>query len=253
MNELLNQTLGKVNRNRNLYKSSEFAVRDHLLNPILTYLGWDVTDADFVIPNDTSEQGSVQGYALVKGGKRISFVEPKNISENLIDHIPSLTQHCQQEEVEFGILSTGTRWMLLKTFGTDLKPKDRIVWQIDLEHDTPMIINKRFKSIDYQNIERIEHLLEKEKILNDAWEGYLRNSDAMNSQIAELFISKISVSYPNIEFDGEDTKVFYRKKLKELIQRNNPLSTSLPERSVSRGSLQSIDIHEQEGEPSSQE
>jgi predicted type IV restriction endonuclease len=243
MNELLNQTLGKVNRNRNLYKTSEYAVRDHLLNPILTFLGWDITDADFVIPNDGSEKGDVPGFALVKDGKRISFVEPKNLSENLIDHITSLTIHCQHEEVEFGILSTGTRWMLLKTFGIDLKPQDRIVWQIDLERDSPMNITKRFKSIDYQNIERIEHLLEKEKILNDAWEGFLRNPESLTTQIAELFIHKISVAYPSIEFDEEDTRAFYRKKLKELIQqRSIPLVAQMVEMNRGKGTRQGIEI-----------
>jgi predicted type IV restriction endonuclease len=251
MNELINQTLGKVNRNRNLYKSSEYAVRDHLLNPILTYLGWDITDADFVIPNDGTEQGHVPGYALVKGGKKISFVEPKNLSENLNDHIQSLTHHCQHEEVEFGILSTGTRWMLLKTFGTDLKPKDRIVWQIDLEHDSPMNINKRFKSIDYLNIERIEHLLEKEKILNDAWEGYLRNPDTLNNQIAELFIQKIAVAYPNIEFDSDDTRLFYKKKLKELTHLKSLLQSNLMmEKGRGKGNLQQIELDTTEGESS---
>jgi predicted type IV restriction endonuclease len=251
MNELINQTLGKVNRNRNLYKSSEYAVRDHLLNPILTYLGWDITDADFVIPNDGLEQGQVPGYALVKGGKKISFVEPKNLTENLNDHIQSLTMLCQHEEVEFGILSTGTRWMLLKTFGTDLKPKDRIVWQIDLEHDSPMNISKRFKSIDYLNIEKIEQLLEKEKILNDAWESYLRNPDFLNQQISELFIQKIAVSYPNIEFDGEDTKLFYRKKLKELTNLKVALQAGpMFEKARGKGNLQPVKMDEPEGESS---
>ncbi|MES2732751.1 MAG: hypothetical protein V4714_13425 [Bacteroidota bacterium] len=243
MNELLNQTLGKVNRNRNLYKSSEFAVRDHLLNPILTYLGWDITDADFVIPNDGTEKGDVPGYALVKNGKKISFVEPKNLSENLLDHITSLTMHCQHEEVEFGILSTGTKWMLLKTFGIDLKPQDRIVWQIDLERDSPMNITKRFKSIDYQNIERIEHLLEKEKILNNAWESFLRNPDSLAPQIAELFIHKISGSYPSIEFDEEDTRNFYRKKFKELIQqRTMPLVAQMVEKNRGKANKQGLEV-----------
>lgn len=248
MNELINQTLGKVNRNRSLYKSSAYAVRDHLLNPILTYLGWDITDADFVIPNDGPKQGQIPGYALVKGGNKISFVEPKNLTENLNDHIQSLTIFCQHEEVEVGILSTGTRWMLLKTFGTDLKPKDRIVWQIDLEQDTPMNITKRFKSIDYLNIERIEQLLEKEKILNDAWENYLRDPDALNQQIAELFIQKIAVSYPSIEFDGEDTKLFYQKKLKELTDRKIALQTGqLFNKTREKGPFQPVKVDAPEG------
>ena len=250
MNELINQTLGKLNRNRNLYKTSEFAVRDHLVNPILTHLGWDVTDAEYVIPNQTTDEGSTPGYVLVKEGKTLSFVEPRGLAEDLQDHIPTLVLHCQRAGVEFGILSNGLQWMLLKTFGTGLKPKERIVWQINLERDSPMSITKRLRSVDHQHIGKIENLLEKEKVLHDAWENYLRQPDELNVKIAEVFISKVAEQHPNIEFDGEDTRLFYRRKLKDLTyHRQLPGLGQTLELPRSRGELPGAGLNGEKGEP----
>jgi hypothetical protein len=104
MNTLIKETLDKVSENRKIYENGEYAVRDHLINPILNYLGWNTSNPKFVIPNLTTVDRDIPDYTLFKNGMKILFVEAKNLSVDLKNEIQQLARYCYNEGTEFGIL-----------------------------------------------------------------------------------------------------------------------------------------------------
>ena len=137
MKDIIGQAVEKAKKNRALYQRSEMATRDHLINPILNELGWLISDPDRVVPNEPSEEGGKPDYTLKKEGRIISFVEAKKLSASLDDHINQLAKYCYAQGAEFGILTNGIQWMLLRTFEPGKKLPDRVVWQIDLKKVDP--------------------------------------------------------------------------------------------------------------------
>ena len=92
-NELLSKTIDKVSSNRNLYGRSEVAVRDQLINPILTFLGWDTSDPGLVIPNARTEDNNIPDYTLIKNAVTQAYVEAKKITLNLKSRTILLTKN----------------------------------------------------------------------------------------------------------------------------------------------------------------
>jgi predicted type IV restriction endonuclease len=83
--------------------------------------------------NAPDEDGKVPDYTLIKEGKTTLIVEAKNLSADLKNKkiINQLAFYCFNSGIDFGVLSNGVKWLLFKTFENN--PKDRIVWQVDLE------------------------------------------------------------------------------------------------------------------------
>ena len=217
MDTLIKETLDKVSENRKIYENGEYAVRDHLINPILNCLGWSTSNPKFVIPNLKTEGRDIPDYTLFKNGMRILFVEAKNLSVDLKNEIQQLARYCYNEGTEFGVLTNGINWILFRTFLKGTTLKERIIWEIDLEKDSEELVTSKLKTINYNNIENIEKHIRKDKVLDNAWENFLNNPDYLSAKFGHIFKDSIDVNSIDTEFQDEEVEFYLKLRFRELI------------------------------------
>lgn len=221
MNEIeniLKEILEQVIEFRNDYASNEQAVRTQLIEPILNVLGWKTSNPKFVRPNAPDEDGKIPDYTLIKNGKTTLFVEAKNLSidlqnKNIIDQ---LANYCFKSGIDFGVLTNGVKWLLFKTF--EKNPKDRIVWQVDLEKDKIDYVAKSLSSFAYSNIDILDTLLKKSKILDNNWNSLIESTDSIVTIISQKLLGKIKSTEPTFKIDHNDLKAFTKGKIEELFE-----------------------------------
>jgi len=215
---ILRETLEQVNEFRNDYLSNEQAVRTQLIDPILNVLGWKTSNPKFVRPNAIGDDGKIPDYTLLKNGKKTLIVEAKNLTIDLQDKkiIDQLANYCFQYGIDFGILTNGVKWLLFKTF--EKNPKDRIIWQVDIENDKIEEVAQKLSSFSYHDIDTLDTLLKKNKVLDNAWETLIKSTECIVSIIAQKLSEKVKTIDPHLEIDLSDIKSFTKGKIIELFE-----------------------------------
>jgi len=216
--KLLKETLEQVVEFRGDYISNEQAVRTQLIEPILNVLGWKTSNPKFVRPNAPDEDGKIPDYTLLKNGKTTLIVEAKNLSADLQNKniIDQLANYCFKSGIDFGILSNGVKWLLFKTF--EKNPKDRIVWQVDIENDKIENVAKNLSSFAFSNIDTLDTLLKKSKILDDGWKSLIVSTDSIASIVSQKLVEKIKSIEPTFKIDSNDLISFTKGKIEELFE-----------------------------------
>lgn len=215
---ILKEILEQVVEFRGDYSTNEQAVRTQLIEPILNALGWKTSNPKFVKPNAPDEDGKIPDYTLLKNGKTTLIVEAKNLSIDLRDKkiIDQLANYCFKSGIDFGILTNGIKWLLFKTF--EKNPKDRIIWQVDLENDKYEIVVRNLTSFSYSNIDTLDTLLKKSKILDNAWKNLIESTDSVISIVAQKLLDKIKSTEPGFKIDFNDLKTYTDGKIIELFE-----------------------------------
>ncbi|MCK9483906.1 MAG: type I restriction endonuclease [Candidatus Marinimicrobia bacterium] len=215
---ILKETLQQVIEFRNDYVSNEQAVRTQLIEPILNILGWKTSNPKFVRPNAPDEDGKIPDYTLLKDGKTTLIVEAKNLSVDLQNKniIDQLANYCFKSGIDFGVLTNGVKWLLFKTF--EKIPRDRIVWQVDLEKDKIDYVARSLSSFAYSNIDTLDSLLKKSKILDNNWKLLIGSTDSIVTIISQKLLEKIKSTEPTFKIDPNDLKTFTKGKLTELYE-----------------------------------
>jgi len=217
---ILKELSDRIREYKNDYISNEQAVRTQLIEPILNALGWITSNPRFVRPNAPNEDGKIPDYTLLKHGKTILIVEAKNLNIDLQDKkiIDQLANYCysSQQGIDFGVLTNGVNWLLFKTF--EKNPKDRIIWQVDIENDKLENVAQNLLSLSFNNIDTLDSLLKKSKILEKIWESSFGSTDSIISIVAKNFAEKIKNADPHLKIDFSDIKSFTEGKIKELFE-----------------------------------
>ncbi len=218
MTEIIQETLERITEFRDNYVSNEQAVRTQLIEPILNGLGWKTANPKFVKPNAPDEDGKIPDYTLLKNGKTTLIVEAKNLSVDLQNKkiIDQLAHYCFNRGIDFGILSNGIKWLLFKTF--EKNPKDRIVWEVDLEVDKPEFVAQSLKSFSYQNIDLLDTLLKKSKLLDDVWKSSIKTTDDIIALVSDIIYNKVKKSNPGFKIESSDIQAYTRNKIDELFE-----------------------------------
>lgn len=216
--ETISETIERIVDYRNNYISNEQAVRTQLIEPILNELGWKTANPKFVKPNAPDEYGKIPDYTLIKNNKTTLIVEAKNLSVDLQNKIiiDQLANYCFKSGIDFGILSNGIKWLLFKTF--EKNPKDRIIWEIDLENDKIDFVANSLYSFAYDNIDTLDLLLKKSKLLDEAWKLLIESTDSVISIISEKLLSKVKSKEPQFKIESSDLKSYTKNKINELFE-----------------------------------
>jgi len=215
---ILKEILEQVIEFRNHYTSNEQAVRTQLIEPVLNVLGWKTANPKYVRPNALGEDGKIPDYTLLKNVKETLIVEAKNLSIDLKTKsiIDQLSAYCYNRGIKFGVLTNGVKWLLFKTF--ELNPKDRIIWQVDLEKDKIENVARSLKLLAYEDIEALDALLDKDKSLNKGWISLIESTESIVTIISQKLLEKIKVTDPTFKIDPNDLKTFTQGKLSELYE-----------------------------------
>jgi hypothetical protein len=181
-------------------------------------LGWKTSNPKFVRPNAPDEDGKIPDYTLLKNGKTTLIVEAKNLKVDLQDKkiIDQLANYCFKSGIEFGVLTNGIKWLLFKTF--ERNPKERIVWQVDIENDKIEYVARNISSFAYTNIDTLETLLKMSKLLDNGWKALIESTDSFVTIIAQKLLEKIKITEPTFKIDFNDLKTFTKGKIGELFE-----------------------------------
>ncbi len=219
LNETLARIVEKIKKFRPLYEQSEQAVRDQIVNPILRDLGWDPENPEDVQPNVSTEEG-VPDYALIKNGKKILFIETKNLGIVDIEQrevIRQLAKYSFSEGTKYGVLTNGAIWVLIRSFEEGTTLTERIVWKTDIENEELPVVLRKITTISKNNIEQIEVLVKKVQILDEIWQSLLDAPEEMINGLMPVVKSLLIQGYPDYHFEDTEIEDVLKERIKEII------------------------------------
>jgi hypothetical protein len=218
MNQYIVEMVRKIKKHRSFYEQSEMAVRSQIVNPILRSLGWDTENPEEVQPNVSTEEG-IPDYSLLKGGKKVLFIEAKKLSIDIEkkEVIRQLANYCFGEGMEYGVLTNGSIWVLFRAFQKNTTMSERVVWKTDIENDDIAATVRRLNTISKENIGDIETLIKKLPILDDIWQSLRDEPKDLVKGFIPVFENLIRERHPGYKFPISEIEDFVKERVKELI------------------------------------
>ncbi len=216
--ECIQRVLDRVRKHRSLYERNETASRSQVVEPILRCLGWDTEDPDKVRPNVSGEEG-VPDYVLYVEGKRVLFVEAKNMSVKVEDKrvLSQLAKYCFGEGMSFGVLTNGVVWLLFRAFSEGTTMAQRVVWKVDIEHDDMNAIARKLNTVSITSIVHIDRLPAKLGILEEVWQSFLDDPATLTNGIIPVFLSIAKEMHPDCDLGREEVADFLQERLSEMM------------------------------------
>jgi len=192
----LEETLAQVRQtnesNPNLYRSNETAVRNHLIDPVLTALGWDVSKHEHVIPNYAIQnQRGYADYALLWNGSPVIMLEAKNQSISLEDQLHQALQYAFDEGADYSLLCNGKEWRLYWSFVERSQPSERLIWSLDLHADEARAgtVLQTIRRRDIRDFNGEIKSYAKRRALQDRWEAFIAEHEKIVAALAPVFRS----------------------------------------------------------------
>lgn len=130
-NKFIDEILTEVQKIKNIHDYNESAVKQVIVLPILTGLGWDI-NSDFKF--DDYKNGKKIDYIIGKG-KNNFFMEVKALTDDLEDpkllknYEKHIFEYAKAAKIDYGILTNGAIWI-----GYHLKNGKEIKVSIDQEY-----------------------------------------------------------------------------------------------------------------------
>ena len=204
----------KLKDHKKLYQNNEAAVKDNIFRPILSSLGWNIEDPDEVVPEEKAGEG-IADYCLKINKKRVLFIEVKNLSKDVEDHINQLARYCFDEGVDYGVITNGKKWLLLKSYENNKKLKDRKVWVIDIDDDKIEMVVTRLDFISRENVKNLRTLVKNQDLLAKAWQNAMESQELLVRPMYNVIKKRLSGKVPPSEIMD-----FVSVKISELIGPN---------------------------------
>ncbi len=219
--EFINNLKGKIESHRDLYEKNEAAVRQHIIDPILRELGWDIADPDQVIPEDNTGEGGFPDYALLKDGKKIILIEAKKMSEEPMSHIKQLARYSSDIGSRYGFITNGAEFVLFKSY-EEFKPYiERVIWKANVEVDPPERVVRILTSVSPNNVLLIEELAKKSDNLNMLWDELIEDPDTFSKVLSDHFKKQLSSKFPNLRYEFDEVQEFLKERASALLSQES--------------------------------
>ncbi len=210
----------KIKTYKNLYENSESNVRAHLINPILDNLGWITSEPDLVKMESRTDSGGKPDYELIgKDGKGVLYIEAKALGIDLLNPaqdkpLYQLSQYLFQQGVNFGILTDGAKWVLVKAF--DNKPLvERVIWKVDILKKYPSLGD--LLQIRPAQIEHLEETGTRHDAVVESWHNVLQNPmEVVNAILPKI---KCNLAEKGYELDQDEIRAHAEPLIDEVIER----------------------------------
>lgn len=106
----------RIEDHRTLLAAKEARTRQVLIDPLLTALGWDVSDPSLV-EVEYDVRGKSADYALKVNGKPVAVIEAKRLGRQLIDDdTMQVMNYANTEGIEYMVLTNGDQWNMYSVF-----------------------------------------------------------------------------------------------------------------------------------------
>jgi predicted transport protein len=116
--------------------ANEANTKAHVIEPILSALGWDPLDIDSVVREVKVYDGTFLDYALKLSGTARIYVEAKGLGENLDDKkfMAQAINYANNDGVLWCVLTNGVRWSVYKT-NEPVTMDRKLLLEIDLAEE----------------------------------------------------------------------------------------------------------------------
>ncbi len=116
INEVVGKLKGHIDLHGDALSRNEIATRYALIDPLLTALGWDVSDPAQVQPEYSTGAGRAD-YAMLAGRDEPSLViEAKKLGRFIGDGIDQSIMYCMKENIPYFVVTNGERWAAYETY-----------------------------------------------------------------------------------------------------------------------------------------
>ena len=211
----------KIDAHRDLYQKNEAAVRQHLIDPVLRELGWNIEDPDQVLPEDSTGEGGFPDYSLLQDGKKIILIEAKKLSADPMAHLKQLARYSTDIGSKYGLITNGSEYVLFKAF-EEFKPYiDRLIWKINIESDPVERIIRNLTSVSPNNIMRIEELAKKSENLNILWDELIEDPETFSRILSDYFKKQLASRFQRFNYDDDEVQEFLKEKAFILLSQES--------------------------------
>lgn len=115
LNDLVVELSTKIDQHREILQKSESATRYCLIDPLLTALGWDLSDPAQVLTEYNSGNGRAD-YAMVPAsGPPSLVVEAKSLFTPTAHGIAQSINYCLQDGIKYFVVTNGDDWEVYET------------------------------------------------------------------------------------------------------------------------------------------
>ena len=115
---------------------NETQTRMALIDPLLTSLGWDVSDPGIVTPEYRTDVGWAD-YALRGPGNKVSAViEAKRYGSFVENHLDQMVGYCISQDIAYAAVTDGNEWQLYRTFDP-VPPEEKRVLNVRISVTPP--------------------------------------------------------------------------------------------------------------------
>ena len=94
----------------------KFSTRVALIDPLLTALGWDVSDPGIVTPEYRTDVGWADYALRGPGNKPAAVVEAKRLGSFVENHLDQAVNYCIQQGIAYAAVTDGSHWQMYRTF-----------------------------------------------------------------------------------------------------------------------------------------
>ena len=178
----LEQVRKKIEDYKTIYATGEEAVKNQLINPVLTSLGWDVENPERVRLNVPIGSGFAD-YALVVDGTPIAIIEAKNQNVELDTALDQAFKYGSKQGAKYVILTNGNEWRLYWTFVENVPQKDRLIWKVDIRSDV-VSTAKALETIQRDDWNKLRERIEadaRKRALSERWAQFVEDQDRLVS------------------------------------------------------------------------
>ena len=95
---------------------NETQTRMALIDPLLTALGWDVSDPEIVTPEYRTDVGWADYALRGPGNKPAAVVEAKRLGSFVENHLDQVVNYCIQQGIAYAAVTDGSHWQMYRTF-----------------------------------------------------------------------------------------------------------------------------------------
>ena len=115
LNDLVVELSTKIDQHREILQKSESSTRYCLIDPLLTALGWDLSDPAQVLTEYNSGNGRAD-YAMAPGsGPPSLVVEAKSLFTPTAQGIAQSINYCLQDGIKYFVVTNGDDWEVYET------------------------------------------------------------------------------------------------------------------------------------------
>ena len=115
LNDLVVELSAKIDQHREIFQKSESATRYCLIDPLLTALGWDLSDPDQVLTEYNSGHGWADYAMAPVNGPPSLVVEAKSLFTPTSKGIAQSISYCLQDGIKYFVVTNGDDWEVYET------------------------------------------------------------------------------------------------------------------------------------------